>query len=305
MNHHRYQKDAEKLQKIKQNLNKFHIGIGETIFMMSFIINFIMGKVIHLTSSNDEIYNYYNDKNNIINQIFVKRGWFWTTLVVFVFHASTLYHQEHPRTKNKPISLLIIASVMNYVVITLWWILFTQWCFGLPIMDKVFVATGGKCIDVEKGKVMQKMASLSHAFVESGVEGIVESNRITSKTCRQLRGNWTGGHDPSGHVFILIHASLYMFFEISPYWISWKQFINKFVRLNSSWKDDSLVIKGNKLGRFLINNPVVIVMMLIGLWWFMLLMTNIYFHSIGEKLVGLMFGYVGIVIVYYVPRWKR
>ena len=42
---------------------------------------------------------------------------------------------------------------------------------------------------------------------------------------------------------------------------------------------------------------------LIGLWWFMLLMTNIYFHLSLEKLVGLGFGYIGVAGLYWIPRW--
>ena len=32
-------------------------------------------------------------------------------------------------------------AVINYIVVTMVDI-FTQWCFGLPIMDKIFVLTG-------------------------------------------------------------------------------------------------------------------------------------------------------------------
>lgn len=67
-------------------------------------------------------------------------------------------------------------------------------------------------------------------------------------------------------------------------------------------KPVSLGEKFSSFIKYLVANPPIVVAKLITLWWFMLLMTNIYFHSLGEKLVGLVFGYIGVVGIYYVPR---
>lgn len=157
-------------------------------------------------------------------------------------------------------------------------------------MDKVFVYTGGKCANVLSAAV----AGMEAFFTATSSPAVYESNKITSYMCRRLKGTWQGGHDPSGHVFLLTHLSLYLFHEILPYW-DWSRAQAAVTNFRSH----------NGLVRELVLTlPHLVVALLIGLWWFMLLMTNIYFHSVGEKFVGLMFGFVAVAVVYYMPRWR-
>jgi Fat storage-inducing transmembrane protein len=113
--------------------------------------------------------SYYSQKHNIVNLLFLKFAWGWTTLV-FTLHVS--------RMKDK------IAPLARYLVATGWWCLVTQWCFGPPIMDKVprpegekltkiFSGTGGIC-NIHMGEPL-------------GV--------FTSALCRSRGGAWRGGHD--------------------------------------------------------------------------------------------------------------
>ncbi|KAG7192491.1 uncharacterized protein KQ657_001586 [Scheffersomyces spartinae] len=139
------------------------------------------------------------------------------------------------------------------------------WCFGLPLMDRIFVWTGGRCqFDLETAEV------LPLAIKQTIETGASHSLQLSSYHCKRHKGQWVGGHDPSGHVFLLVHSSLFMFFEFIPF----RAGVNQI----SQW----------------------FVMGLIGLWWFMLLMTNVYFHSITEKVVGLLFGYFAVAWVYVV-----
>ena len=93
------------------------------------------------------------------------------------------------------------------------------------------------------------------------------------------------GHDPLGHVFLMIHSSLYLFNEMINYWPGWTYIKHNLSQILTSGNDNgngngngtrSLSI-GDKL-LLLWNTPQLIIGGLIGLWWFMLLMTNIYFH---------------------------
>ncbi|EER30745.1 conserved hypothetical protein [Candida tropicalis MYA-3404] len=269
---------------------KLKLKPGEFIFVLSFILNFLIGRIIHFTSPEEEIYNYYSNKKNIFNKLFVKQGWGWTTLVILIFYSNLIYKTSNYSIRQK----LIYKGILNYLLSTLWWILFTQWCFGLPIMDKIFIWTGGKC-KIE-GIEIKNINHLHNSFIQT-LENIWESTGITSYTCRKFKGNWIGGHDPSGHVFLMIHSSLYLYLETIDYFPGFsniKNNLKRLVRVNS-FKEKLIILW---------NTPSIFISLLIGLWWFMLLITNMYFHSILEKLVGLIFGYLGIAVIYYLPRWR-
>lgn len=291
------------------------LSIGELFFVTSFIVNFILGKLVHLLSPEEEVYNYYNDKKNILNQLFVKKGWGWTTFCVVLFYVLVIMRNRSKQdslksesattksattktstTKSSTVSLLT-GVVVRYIIATIWWIFFTQWFFGFPIMDRVFVFTGGQCvIDKNVGH------PFLHLFQANG-RGKFGSMLVSSYHCRRIRGSWEGGHDPSGHVFLMVHSSLYMFMEGLSQWTSWNQLgsnIRKFLAGLSLSRSKVQVIT-----HFLVENPHIVLIQLITLWWFMLLMTNIYFHSIYEKLVGLAFGYFGVFVVYLVPRYLK
>ncbi|CAK9441211.1 uncharacterized protein LODBEIA_P50800 [Lodderomyces beijingensis] len=296
---------------------RFKITLNEVIFLASFLLNFLLSRLIHFGAPEEEVYNYYNDKGNFINQFFVKRGWGWTTLVILVFYVahvvpklySTTRHtngkstqEDEPEERN---TMVLLKGALRYVLVTAWWYLFTQWCFGLPIMDKVFVFTGGVCTleqatPQEAHRHHSYHASIARHFIQDLEDSVWKSSSVSSYHCRKIKGNWIGGHDPSGHVFLLIHASLYLFLESAPYF-NWSSILAALKRKPRKEKldDDVVVVVEDKVE---VASQLCVVG-LISMWWFMLLMTNIYFHSIGEKLVGLVFGYLGIGVIYFVPRW--
>ncbi|KAF3985125.1 hypothetical protein FT663_05262 [Candidozyma haemuli var. vulneris] len=279
----RYDKDFENLEKFSRYLKqRWRVSLAEVAFVLSFALNFAVGKLLHLYSEQSEVYNYYNDKGNVFNQLFVKKGWAWTTLVVIFFYA-VIFSRRRKELGPKT----VISAIVRYLVATFWWTLFTQWCFGLPIMDRVFVYTGGKCVAPDS-------KHWGHLFEE--VDGLFHSQRISSFACRAIQGKWEGGHDPSGHVFLLVHSSLYLFFEIKPYWKGWQQFTRNVARLRGPNLPAKIIDTLN-------TTPQILAIVLLALWWFMLLMTNMYFHSIAEKLVGLAFGYIGVIVMYLIPRW--
>lgn len=283
-----YKRHMAKAKLAVLSVNSIKCTVAEVSYTFSFVINFVLGKLLHILSQQEEVYNYYNDKGNIFNQWFVKKGWAWTTIVVAVFYSVELYRQPNRK--------ILAGAGVRWVLATLWWILFTQWCFGVPIMDKVFLLTGGKCGDVPAERVGQLHHLMVSLFQE--LDGNYESRQVSSATCRRMRGSWEGGHDPLGHVFLLVHSSLYMFHEIKPFWPGWSMFVRKIqvnVRALKSYLERAVGV--------MYGTPQVAVVALLLLWWFMLLMTNMYFHLLAEKVVGLMFGYVGVVAVYYVPRW--
>lgn len=195
--------------------------------------------------------SYFGLKSNIFNRVFVKQGWFWTSLA---FWAS--YRLQHPQNKGA-----LVHATIRYLLATLWWILFTQWMVGPPLMDRIFVWTGGQCV-----AAAVKASTESSQFAET---------IATSQLCRKVGGKWIGGHDPSGHFFLLVHSSVFLLNEILPQIAHHTSHTEPF-----DWS-------------------VKIPLALVAFWTWMLLMTSIYFHSVFEKLTGLIFGYAEVYIVYY------
>lgn len=291
------------------NVRRHRITPSELTYILSFVFNFATGKLLHLFSQKEEVYNYYNNKGNIFNQYFVKKGWGWTTAVILFFYivkvSFTNIRSGKPtddtleRTHTRRLSTIhLLGAAFRYFCATLWWVLFTQWCFGLPIMDKVFLLTGGKCTGISEEKIASHLnGKLLDSKVFQKIDQIYESSSVSSMVCRRLRGSWEGGHDPLGHVFLLVHSSLYLFFEMKQHWSGFGALIGD-IRL--------LFQLGNRrlnVWAFLKRNPEAPLILLMALWWYMLLMTNMYFHLLAEKLVGLAFGYFGIFVVYLAPRW--
>lgn len=272
-------------------LDTLKLTLAEAAYVSSFILNFILGKLLHVFSQKEEVYNYYNDKGNIFNQWFVKKGWGWTTFVIILFYSVEFSRRPDRRVMAK--------AAMRWILATIWWILFTQWCFGHPIMDKVFLFTGGKCSNINQERLDRFGGNGASFSLLQLLDGSFESRLVSSSTCRRLKGTWEGGHDPLGHVFLLVHSSLYLFHEIKPFWQGWASLLrNVQISVRASTKSLS-----ERVTDIIRTTPQVAVVLLLALWWFMLLMTNMYFHLLAEKLVGLLFGYFGVVAVYYMPRW--
>lgn len=215
--------------------------LEELVLFCLYPVTVFLGQAVSLSNPHP---SYFGEKRNIFNVIFVRQGWFWTT-IAFIAHA-THVHKNNNTTNRQS---LLKQQILRYTLATVWWYAFSQWLFGLPIMDRVFVITGGTC------------------------EGVADGTAVTSAACRSHGGKWVGGHDPSGHSFLLVHSSLFLWFEILP-----------------TLRKPAEAVPGAVKGVFA----------LLGLWWWMLLMTSIYFHSFLEKIAGLTWGLIEVSVVYIV-----
>ncbi|KAJ1851176.1 hypothetical protein LPJ73_003127 [Coemansia sp. RSA 2703] len=118
-------------------------------------------------------------KRNPLNTYFVKLGWAWTTVLLAA--ALPVRHRR-----------AAAAAAARYALATLYWWLLTQWCFGPPLFDRLFVRTGGACHAPE-----------GHALLHA-----------SQLSCRAAGGRWDGGHDVSGHCFLLLHSGLLLAEEV-------------------------------------------------------------------------------------------
>jgi len=207
--------------------------------------------------------NYFSHKHNVFNLLFVKVGWFWTTAAFIVHllrirsHYSSSSSTTSSSNTNNTVRKLQAKAAIRWALATLFWVFVTQWFFGPPLMDRTFSLTGGLCQPSADGTYTNSADPYSAEEV------------FTSAACKLTGGNWAGGHDLSGHVFMLTHASMFLWAEIMPRLL-----------------DTSGAVQGPKGGNNVAGEWMGVhwfVWTVLGLWWWMLLMTSVYFHTWQEK----------------------
>ena len=254
--------------------------------------------------------NYFASKRNFLNVYFVKILWFWTTiafgLILSTTHLPLLQQQSKSSNRRKPATgVVILQSITRYVLITSAWYLTTQWFFGPALIDRSFTLTGGSCdlpLHVETRL--------------SSPEKVVAT--VSSVACKRSGGSWAGGHDISGHVFLLVISISFLLLEL---WLSDRvlqsysraehphisqEAAERIARETSAkekqeiggWESSALEATARKYTRWFVWTIVVL-----GFW--MLLMTSIWFHSLGEKLSGLALASSVVYGVFWAGRFNR
>jgi hypothetical protein len=245
-----------------------------------------------------QVTNYFAGKHNLINIYFVKIGWFWTTLAFGLLQITT-------RPSSRPVSLSnqshYIQSVIRYTLVTLSWIFTTQWLFGPALIDRSFTITGGHC--------EARPLELSETLQPVDLSGM-----HSSVTCKMAGGRWRGGHDISGHVFMLVLSSAFLLLEL---YLSDQNSAHPHVsdraaaavakgmseeerRSIGGWESENMA-KFRMYSRYLVWGVVAL-----DLW--MLMMTAIWFHTWLEKVSGLLIASLTLYGVYwaadFLPAWK-
>ncbi|KAK3369397.1 inositol phospholipid synthesis protein Scs3p [Lasiosphaeria ovina] len=266
--------------------------------------------------------SYFARKDNVFNVLFVKRGWAWVSAAFFAFvlsHPAVASAATRDSNNNNGgngggrLLLLRGRAVVRWAAVTLWWVLVTQWCFGAPLIDRGFRWSGGKC-DVARDAVREGEADAGDFF--------------TAAACKASGGKWSGGHDISGHVFLLVLGSFFLVQEVGWATARWARVLaeeRSVVMHDGAVKGagaagagaagrrargdetgeagaaplglglGSLVGSLGHGGRF--------AAAVVGLCVWMLLMTAIYFHTWLEKLTGLLVAFTGLYLIYVLPRW--
>jgi hypothetical protein len=249
--------------------------------------------------------SYFSNKRNILNVLFVKNGWGWTSFVFFVYlfivfgksliqqnqsPTSNLYNARVTRPQEEDLTNEARSGSME-----------TQ---SLPLNDQHIgqdntpsmvgtnlppagsIASAKVPSDVViKAVVRWGLATLywwlisqwffgpalfDRVFVLTGGSCSVEGH-WSQYHCRRQGGHWSGGVDISGHMFLLTHAWLFLMEELSI-----------FLNVPEAWT----ALQGRRSAKYAVWS----VLALAGLWWWMLLMTSVYYHHLAEKLTGLFFG---------------
>ena len=113
---------------------------------------------------------------------------------------------------------------------------------------------------------------------------------MTSQACKIAGGAWTGGHDISGHVFILVLGGAFLGMELLPVFMKKKGLKDE--RVMKRRDGNFGKIEGLPVGDEDDSNETESIMEKVGTWtpaivsglsWWMLLMTAAYFHTWFEK----------------------
>ncbi|BGP25113.1 cell wall surface anchor family protein [Rhodotorula toruloides] len=243
---------------------------------------------------------FFADKRNPINRLFIKRAWAWVTALFVAFLAAVLLFPSPPRAQSAPSSTRttsntrvqavstahVAASVRRYLLASLYWFYLTQatWfgrSLGPSITFRILRSSGAVCVP---------SALSSEAIAQAGQGGLHSDGPHDAAApplvCAGAKGEyWRGGHDVSGHAFMMIHCGMFLFELVYPLLPALFPSLFRYAGIRPPAAPK----------RF---HPVVrvlgyVAVAMIALCWWMLLMTSLFFHSSSEKLTGVAFGVLG------------
>ncbi|KAI5297160.1 Negative regulator of mitotic exit [Ascosphaera pollenicola] len=130
---------------------------------------------------------------------------------------------------------------------------------------------------------------------------------FSAAECRVSGGKWKGGRDISGHVFMLVLMSAVLFLE----WFGAAEVVVGDLKASDlkagdeQEKKEKETKKGEedgKRGEECADKWMrIIVWVMVGLSFWMLLMTAIFFHTWLEKIAGLVIALITVFVVYFLP----
>ena len=253
---------------------------------------------------------FFARKSNIINKLFVKKSWGWTSLVYLLHLAAS------PPARNSRRSRLAV-----WILATVSWLVFTTWFFGAGLGDRVIALSGGNCVVALPSEWDLNPEVLQPLLPAEFPEILTSTNSdqlflplpstfcslrlpLTPKTHPDLfsflssassvfptdsdtntlhptsshpnlelpNPKWQRGFDISGHAFLLTLSALVLARELSP---SWRKERSESVGRASGW------------GKWVHSIATWVGTAFIALWVWMVAMTAIWFHNTPEKLSGL------------------
>ena len=203
--------------------------------------------------------SYFSNKKNIFNTVFVKRGWGWTVVFLLGYIMCITIKQKINNI------YIFIRQISRLVVYTIEWYIFTE------LFQYIHKMTG-KCLG---------------------------SNTTDNITACVKEGFIWNGFDISGHTYILTLMTLIINNEL-----------NKTFSLNigigseegSEQISKEYVILWKKIPRNVIDSLLEILsvslVLLVILWEIMLFFTCAYFHTLVQKLLGILLG----LFSFYIPN---
>lgn len=118
---------------------------------------------------------------------------------------------------------------------------------------------------------------IDHVFIWTGGVCSISKTR-SAERCRVLGGSWEGGFDISGHFCFLTNVSLILWYEL---YHCQKYISDNELRVNRkfAWIE-------------------YLTLFVLAMWLFVLSVTATYYHTVGEKVLGLVMGYTCPTVMY-------
>ena len=196
------------------------------------------------------------DKRHLLNVYFVKVGWAWTSLpLVFFIPLSTDLLGQRLGWQSSRTRALMVSSWRKLLYASLYWFLITQWFFGPSLLDRLF-----------------------HAWPWAECE---DGASTSFHACKAAGFRWIS-FDISGHCFLMVHSSLLIWEELVPF----RQLL--MANTQQLWSGQVSVL--SRTGAFMAVSFVLVSILF--LWYYMLILTSIFFHSASEKVLGTALGFL-------------
>lgn len=207
--------------------------------------------------------SYFARKTNVLNTVFIKRAWGWTSAAFFSLWLT------HP-TAGRRIGMSGRERLLKWIAATSVWLVFAAWFFGPAIIDRIIAASGGECVvRLPSGKVQS--VPVQYCIERSILSPATHPELFFAPplVLPDMQSDWRTrprmmrGHDVSGHVFLLTMSLLFLADMIRPS-----------LALSSHMRSTAHNIA-------LIGSGV-----LMTIWLFSEFITSVYFHTPEEKFTG-------------------
>ncbi|KAI0093175.1 inositol phospholipid synthesis and fat-storage-inducing TM-domain-containing protein [Irpex rosettiformis] len=205
--------------------------------------------------------HYFASKNNVVNVLFTKRLWGWTTVAFFLLYGTSPGPIQRPR------------RLLKYTIETMVWAAFTMWFFGPSLFDRLTVSTGGECVvhlptgalvSVPEHLCYSKSTITTQTHPDLFAASLVLPGDGWKQVPRIRRG-----HDVSGHLFLLTMTILFLAEQTQT---TFKYSRSRAARTHQATLYHWLA--------------VCFAISVLGLAYFASWTTSVYFHSPTEKISG-------------------
>ncbi|PAV20310.1 inositol phospholipid biosynthesis scs3 [Pyrrhoderma noxium] len=140
---------------------------------------------------------YFARKNNVLNTVFIKRAWGWTSgAALLLLLTSPSPSVTGPGTRQ--VFMSARERLFKWGAATLVWLLFTAWFFGPSLFSRLTVASGVN-------------ASFDYPQAPLAPDSVLFEGDWRTRA-RLMRG-----HDVSGHIFLLTMSLLFLADALKPH----------------------------------------------------------------------------------------
>lgn len=217
---------------------------------------------------------YFARKNNVLNTVFIKRAWGWTSgAALLLLLTSPSPSVTGPGTRQ--VFMSVRERLFKWGAATLVWLLFTAWFFGPSLFSRLTVASGGECVIRLPSGYIQHVpisycfpSSTKDVYLSPATHPQIFFQAPLAPDSVLFEGDWRTrarlmrGHDVSGHIFLLTMSLLFLADALKPH-------LNK-----------------GKLRSLSQTVALIFTVLLMNIWFLSVLTTAIYFHTASEKFTG-------------------